>query len=172
MLAGGAVAFVLAHKPGDVSHPDVEFTSTTTTTTPPEAAGRRPFPVADVRLLGDRTRNFRDGRATSDRRFDAAGPAAAACCSSSRRDRRGSLYLLDDNGNLRAVEKTSGHVYWQQRLGRLAAASPAVGDGSVYAVALLGLASATGRVVAYRASDGRQVWSKALPSRTESSPLL
>jgi outer membrane protein assembly factor BamB len=73
---------------------------------------------------------------------------------------------------LRAIQKTSGRILWRQQVGRLAAASPAVGNGNVYAVVLRGIGSETGRIAAYRDRDGKQLWSKALPSRAESSPLL
>jgi outer membrane protein assembly factor BamB len=175
VLAGGAVAYVLAHKPGDVSHPDVEFTTETTATPPPP-----PKPQAVDHFLWptygyseDRTRNYGDAprylRPGFRRGWTYRGGALLEFPPTID---GGSLYVLDDNGILRALAKTSGRVRWQQRVGRLAAATPAVGDGRVYAVALQGIAGAGGRVAAYRASDGRQVWSKALPSRAESSPLL
>lgn len=174
VLAGGAVAYVLAHKPGDVSHPNVEFTTETTATTPP------PKPQAVDHFLWptygyteDRTRNYSDAprylRPGFRRGWTYRGGALLEFPPTID---GGSLYMLDDNGILRALAKTSGRVRWQQRVGHLAAATPAVGDGRVYAVALQGLAGANGRIAAYRASDGRQVWSKALPSRAESSPLL
>jgi outer membrane protein assembly factor BamB len=175
LLAGGAVAFVLAHKPGDVSHPDVEFTTETTTVSQPP-----PKPHAVDRFLWptygftqDRTRDYLDAPRYLRPRFRRGWTyRGGSLIEFPPSIDGGSLYMLDDDGILRAIAKTSGRVRWQQRVGRLAAATPAVGDGRVYAVALQGIASATGRVAAYRASDGRQVWSKALPSRAESSPLL
>ena len=59
------------------------------------------------------------------------------------------------------------------KLGTLAAASPACGDGSIYAVLLArdnGMNA--GRVVALDARNGRTRWSRKLPSRAESSPLI
>jgi outer membrane protein assembly factor BamB len=175
VLAGGAVAFVLAHKPGDVSHPDVEFTTGTTAAPAPppkpQAVDRFLWPTYGFRE--NRTRDYLDApdylRPGFRRGWTYRGGALIEFPPSID---GGSLYLLDDDGILRALAKTSGRTRWQQRVGRLAAATPAVGDGRVYAVALQGIASASGRVAAYRASDGEQVWSKALPSRAESSPLL
>lgn len=174
LLAGGAVAFVLAHKPGDVSHPDVEFTTGTTATPPP------PRPQAVDRFLwptygygADRTRDFGDAPRYLRPGFRRGWTyRSGVLLEFPPTIDGGSLYLLDDDGMLRALAKTSGRTRWEQRVGRLAAASPAVGDGKVYAVVLRGIGSETGRVAAYRAADGRQVWSKALPSRAESSPLL
>jgi outer membrane protein assembly factor BamB len=84
-----------------------------------------------------------------------------------------SLYELKNNGGLYAISKDTGHVRWRRSLGRLAAASPAVGHGVVYAVLLVGQAGPQqGRVVALRERDGKILWSRPLPSRAESSPLL
>jgi outer membrane protein assembly factor BamB len=174
LLAGGAVAFLLANEPGDVSNPDVEFTTGTTTPSKspkPQAVDRFRWPTYG--FAAGRTRDFGDAprylRPPFRRGWTYRGgillefpPAIHGA----------SLYLLDDDGMLRAIQKTSGRILWRQRVGRLAAASPAIGDGRVYAVALRGIGSETGRIAAYRAVDGRQVWSKALPSRAESSPLL
>jgi outer membrane protein assembly factor BamB len=175
VLAGGAVAFVLAHKPGDVSHPDVEFTSATTAASEPP-----PKPRAVDRFLWptygygeDRTRGFGDAPRYLRPGFRRGWTyRSGVLLEFPPTIDGGSLYMLDDDGTLRAIAKTSGRIRWQQRVGRLAAASPAVGDGRVYAVALRGIASENGRIAAYRAADGRQIWSKALPSRAESSPLL
>lgn len=174
VLAGGAVAFVLANTPGDVSHPEVEFTTETTATTAP------PKPQAVDRFLwptygygADRTRNFADAPRYLRPRFRRGWTyRSGILLEFPPTIDGGSLYLLDDDGMLRALAKTSGRIRWRQRVGRLAAASPAVGDGRVYAVVLRGIGSETGRIAAYRTSDGRQVWSKALPARAESSPLL
>lgn len=177
LLAGGAVAFVLVNQPGDVSNPDVEFTATEATTTPdppperPQAVDTFLWPTYG--FSDSRTRDyagapgylrppFRRGWTYRSGILLEFPPAIEGA----------SLFLLDDDGMLRAIQKTSGRILWRQRVGRLAAASPAVGDGRVYVVALRGIGSETGRAAAYRAVDGRQVWSKALPSRAESSPLL
>jgi outer membrane protein assembly factor BamB len=175
VLAGGAVAFVLAHKPGDVSHPDVEFTtgSTATTTPPPRPQAVDRFLWPTYGYSADRTRNFGDAPDYLRPRFRRGWTyRGGALLEFPPTIDGGSLYFVDDDGILRALDKTSGRVRWRRQVGRLAAASPAVGDGRVYAVALRGIASETGRIAAYRASDGRQLWSKALPSRAESSPLL
>ena len=52
----------------------------------------------------------------------------------------GSLYLLDDDGMLKALAKTSGRIRWQQRVGR----PPRLAGGrrrKVHAVVLRGIAS-------------------------------
>lgn len=176
LLAGGAAAFVVLHKPGDVSHPNVEFTTTDPTTraaVPPRPQAVDHFLWPTYGFSSDRTRNFGDAPSYLRPHFRRGWTYySGVLLEFPPTIDGGSLYVLDDDGMLRAIAKTSGHVRWQQRVGRLAAASPAVGDGRVYAVVLRGIAGDTGRIAAYRASDGRQVWSKALPSRAESSPLL
>lgn len=175
LLAGGAAAFVLINQPGDVSNPDVEFTTETTAPAPKPTRPRAidTFLWPTYGYTATRTRDyggaprylrppFRRGWTYRSGILLEFPPAIEGA----------SLFLLDDDGMLRAIQKTSGRILWRQRVGRLAAASPAVGDGRVYAVVLRGLNSETGRIAAYRAADGRQVWSKALSSRAESSPLL
>ncbi len=176
VVAGGAVAFVLAHKPGDVSHPNLSFTTGSTTAPPPA-----PRPQAVDQFLWptygfteNRTRDFGDApdylRPHLRRGWTYRGGALLEFPPAID---GGSLYVLDDNGVLTAFGKVSGHVRWQRKVGQLAAATPAVGDGNVYAVALRGLGgSGSGRVAAYRGRDGHQLWAKTLPSRAESSPLL
>lgn len=85
---------------------------------------------------------------------------------------RGSLYQLSDSGNLRRIDKATGRVRWLRRLGTLAAASPAVGDGNVYVTVLRRQGSSNGGVFALDAATGRVRWRRNLPSRSESSPLL
>src|SRR5207237_10702216 len=48
VLAGGAVAFVLAHSPHNVSHPNVEFTQPATTTPPPAPPPKKQKAAAAV----------------------------------------------------------------------------------------------------------------------------
>lgn len=177
LLAGGAVAFVLVKQPGDVSNPDVEFTATEATPEPdppperPQAVDAFLWPTYGY--TDNRTRDYGDAPGYLRPPFRRGWTYRSGILLEFPPAIEGaSLFLLDDDGMLRAIQKTSGRILWRQRVGRLAAASPAVGDGRVYVVALRGLASEGGRAAAYRAVDGRQVWSKALPSRAESSPLL
>ena len=52
---------------------------------------------------------------------------------------RNSLYLVDDNGSAKALDKRTGHKVWETKIGTLAAASPALGikQGLVYFAAAL-----------------------------------
>lgn len=178
VLAGGAVAFVVVRAPGDVSNPDVEFTAETPTTTqtaqePPRPRAVDTFLWPTYGLTATRTRDYANAPGYLRPPFRRGWTYRSGILLEFPPTIQGaSLFLLDDDGMLRAIQKTSGRILWRQRVGRLAAATPAVGDGRVYAVVLRGLNSEHGRIAAYRAADGRQVWAKALPSRAESSPLL
>lgn len=166
---------MIANKPGDVSNPDVEFTTpqTTATTAPEPKAKVDEFLWPTYGFTADRTRNFGDAPDYLRPPFRRGWTYRSGVLIEFPPAIDGAgIYMLDDDAMLRAIEKTSGKILWRQQVGRLAAASPAVGDGRVYAVALRGIASETGRIAAFRALDGKQVWSKALPSRAESSPLL
>ena len=78
------------------------------------------------------------------------------------------------------MSRWTGAVEWKRKLGALAASSPACGRapgrsadrGAVYAVLLQAKRGRGGRVVALSAKSGNTLWSRALPSRAESSPLL
>jgi outer membrane protein assembly factor BamB len=181
VLAGGAVAFVLAHKPHDVSHPNVEFTDPTTTATPAVPAAPAKPAVVD---------NFSWPRYG----FDAArthaydGPKAPspplrvgwrfqdyALLEFPPVIYQNRLYLIDDNGSAKALDKRTGHKFWETKVGTLAAASPALGisQGLMYISVLSahGKAPGDGRFEALSMKTGRVVWSKVIPPGTESSPI-
>lgn len=83
------------------------------------------------------------------------------------------LFLLKNNGALYAISRLTGRVLWKLKLGVLAASSPACDGRTVYAVMLQrGRGIRAGRITAADVRDGRVRWSRRLPSRSESSPLL
>ena len=84
-----------------------------------------------------------------------------------------SLYLLKNNGALYAISRRTGKVRWKAKLGYLAAASPACGTArSTRSCCRAARASRAGRVARVAAYSGRTRWSRKLPSRAESSPLV
>jgi outer membrane protein assembly factor BamB len=85
---------------------------------------------------------------------------------------RGAIYQLAGNGQLYSLDQQSGKVRWRRKIGTLAASSPAVAGGTVYATLLDTRGPGTGRVIALRLKDGSVRWSRSLRSRSESSPLL
>ena len=180
VAAGAAAAVVLTNRPGDVSNPNVEFTA------------QEPRPPAPSTRPQDTAHPFDDGFAwpvygyTKQRTrwlpLDAAlrPPFVQEWAVTGRvlieftpvlcgR----SLFVLKNNGALYAISRTSGRVRWKRKLGNLAAASPACGHGTVYAVLLTrGRGIRGGRVAAVNARTGHTRWSRKIPSRVESSPLL
>jgi outer membrane protein assembly factor BamB len=166
LLAGGAVAYVLASAPGDVRNSHAEFV--------PERPAAPKVDTFSWPMLGyslDRRRYFPTATVKPPYRvrWHLKGQVLLEFPPVIW---RGSLYQLSDSGNLRRINKETGHVYWKRRLGTLAAASPAVGDGNVYVTVLRREGSDNGSVAALDATTGRVRWNKPLSSRSESSPLL
>ena len=84
----------------------------------------------------------------------------------------GALFQLADNGQLKSLRKTDGRTLWKKKLGRLAASSPALGDNPIFVTLLDSGPGGRGRIVALRQRKGKRRWSRVLPSRSESSPLV
>jgi outer membrane protein assembly factor BamB len=180
VMAGGAVAFVLAHSPSNVSHPNVEFTRPTTTTPPPKAVAVDNFAWPRYGFDAARTHYFpasdppkppfRIGWYFQDYALLEFPPVIY----------QNRLYLIDDDGSAKALDKRTGHKLWETKVGTLAAASPALGitQGLMYLALLSTNRNATktqvpgnGLFVALSMKTGRIVWSKKIPPGTESSPI-
>jgi outer membrane protein assembly factor BamB len=179
LLAGGAVAFVLLHAPGNVSHPNVDFT--TSTVKPPP---RKPQPVSHFRWPfygGDETRThfladklgfrFRVGWKFEDYVLLEFPPVMSGT----------TLYLLDNYGSAKAIDSRNGRKLWETSAGRLAAASPGldIKDGLMFVPLLsvsrganLSQRPGNGAIKALRMSTGKVVWSRSIPPGSESSPLV
>lgn len=83
------------------------------------------------------------------------------------------IYQLADNGAIHAIDKYTGRDVWSRRLGALSASTPAVSADTVYATVLSRTAGLqAGSIVAMNTANGHIRWSRKLPSRCESSPLL
>lgn len=176
-LGGGAV-LLLDRSPDDVSNPDVPFS----TATPPEAEEPRAVSRSTRRAAFEwpiygytkaRTRYLplaEPLRPPFAERWKLSGsillefpPVMGGK----------SLYLLKNNAALYKLARKSGKPLWKRKLGYLAASSPAYADGVVYVTVLEGRkGTKRGRILAIDAKTSKTKWSKALPSRTESSPLL
>ncbi len=176
VLAGGAVAFVLAHSPHNISHPNVEFTEPATTTRPAAPAKKvDTFSWPRYGFDAARTRTFTPANAPEPplrvgwRFQDFALLEFPPVIYQNR------LYLVDDNGSAKALDKGTGHKLWETKIGTLAAASPALGikQGLVYFAVLSdhGKSPGDGRFEALSMKTGRVVWSKVIPAGTESSPI-
>jgi outer membrane protein assembly factor BamB len=180
VAAGAAVAVVLTSQPGDVSHPNVEFTQEQQPPAVPPTPrndGAHPFddgfawPVYGY--TKERTRWLPLNVALRPPFVQEWAMTGGVLTEFTPVLCGRSLFLLKNNGALYAVARVSGRVRWKRKLGDLAASSPACGHGTVYAVLLArGKGIEGGRVVAVDATDGRTRWSRKIPSRVESSPLL
>jgi outer membrane protein assembly factor BamB len=83
------------------------------------------------------------------------------------------LFQLGDDGVLNAIDKRDGRLVWSRRLGQLSASSPAVTANTVYVTILYsGHPKSPGRVIALDSATGATRWWHALPSGSESSPLI
>jgi outer membrane protein assembly factor BamB len=143
VIAGAAVAgyFAFVKAPGDVSNPDVEFTSTQAAPKPP----RKRDTGIDWPLYGydlGRTRYlpdvdlkppFKRAWTRSGSKLIEFQPVLAG----------GRLFWQKNNGELYSVSALSGHVRWRRHVGGLSASAPAVAGGKVFVV---GNPNATGGI--------------------------
>jgi outer membrane protein assembly factor BamB len=177
LLAIGFVAGWLVTREGDVSNPDVEFRAEPTPTPPPSEQDANPrtadtFSWPVYGYTKDR-RRFLPASSSLRPPFKAIwGLKARALLEFPPVIERRSLYVLDDDGWLYAISKRTGRKRWTRRIGALAASSPAVSKGRLYVTLLERARGRPGRVMALRTTDGKTLWSRDLPSRSESSPLL
>jgi outer membrane protein assembly factor BamB len=182
VLAGGAAVAILAtSQPGNVSHPNVEFTETQTSapTTTQRAPSATDHPMSDnfawpeFGYTKQRTRYLPLNtplRPPFVTQWQVNGNILLefppVLCGRS-------LYLQKNNGALYKISRLTGRVRWKAKIGALAASSPACAGASVYAVVLeRGKGINSGRVIALDVKNGRVRWSRKLPSRAESSPLV
>ena len=172
------MAALLVHSPGNVSHPNVEFTRPTAT--PQPVALQPAFAWPRYGYDAARTRDFDSGTSLNPpfRRgwkfFDFALLEFPPVIHDQ------TLYVVDDNGSAKAIDARTGHKLWETKVGTLAAASPALGVAqNLLFVPILSIdpnagktqAPGNGKLVALSMQTGRVVWSHAVPPGTESSPL-
>lgn len=172
VLAGGAVAFVLLHAPGNVYHADVQFKSSAPPTGVPHAST---FLWARYGYNTERTRYLPAPPVLSPpfkvgwRFQDYAQLEFTPVIYGSR------LYDLDDDGSVKAIDAQTGRKLWETKVGTVAAASPAldIKQGLLFVPVLSdhGQHPGNGSFVALRMKTGRVVWSRRLPAGSESSPI-
>ena len=176
------MAFVLLHAPGNVSHPNLSFTSSDarpTTTTPGQAAGGgQHVPVAALWLRrGAHPRRsrpahgsrppFRVGWRFNDYALLEFPPVIY----------QNTMYLLDDDGSAKAINKRNGRMIWAAQGGH--ARGGLAGDRRARAdlvfvpvLSTTGHSPGNGRFVALSMKTGRIVWSRPVGAGSESSPLV
>jgi outer membrane protein assembly factor BamB len=180
LVLGGAVAFLLLHTPGNVSHPNLSFTSPTTTTAadaPPRHKKavvnnfewpRYGYDAARTHVFAARGLNppLHVGWRFQDFALLEFPPVIY----------QNTLYFIDDAGSVKALNKLNGHLIWQHKLGTLAAASPGIDirDKLVFVPLLSdhGTRPGGGQFAALSMKNGRIVWAHGVPAGTESSPLV
>src|ERR1700730_845710 len=166
LAIGGVVAFVLLHKPGNASHPKVQVTSPPGTQPP----AKKPVPVVDTfywpRYGFDaaRTRFLPNSRALDPPLRRGWSYYGSSLLEFPPVIYHTTLFMLNDDGVVVAVDKRTGHTLWKTHVGTLAAASPAVGSGLVFVPLLstnpnAGQNPGAGRFVALSQTTGRIVWS-------------
>ena len=173
VLAGLAFgAYVYAHnRTGSIYHPQARFVPEANPSLPSRGPERFAWPIYGY--TKDHTRYYPAPSTLHPpfRRVWARGGSSLREFPPVLSENR--IFQLTDDGVLSAVDKWDGKTLWSRPLGALSAASPAVGGNSVYATVLARApGSAEGRIVALNAASGAIRWSRNLPSRSESSPLL
>ncbi|MGA2926043.1 MAG: PQQ-binding-like beta-propeller repeat protein [Solirubrobacteraceae bacterium] len=192
LAVGGAVAFVLLHAPGNVSHPNVEFTApataTTTAATTPAAPKPKPAVIDNFQWPwfgydAGRTRSFQGDVALHPPLHQGWSYDDAGLLEFPPVIDQHTLYLLDDYGYAKAVDVRTGHQLWVVHVGTSAAASPAI-DVTDQLVMMPVLSTNPGPVagrlpapgngtfLALSMQTGRVVWSHRVPAGTESSPII
>ena len=175
LVAGGAV-FALTRPPEDVSNPNVEFEPEPTTTSVPDEIPEEP---AKGPKKVDPLRNFvwaTYGYSKDRRKFLPASKllrppfwrvwsyTGAVLLEFPPVMAEGKLFLLKNNGALHAIDKRTGRALWKRKLGVLAAASPAYGNGRVFVTILSRGKNKPGAVYALDAKSGKILWKRVLPS--------
>src|SRR4051794_5304171 len=77
------------------------------------------------------------------------------------------LYFVDNNGHAVSLNSNTGKIQWKRRIATLNAASFAYSKGRLFITNL-----EPGQAIALNAKNGKTIWKKALPGRSESSPLV
>ena len=177
--AGAVAAIVLTSQPGDVTNPRIEFTAPTATNAAQAPVPKGKYPTDDgftwpsygyTRQRGRWLPLGRSLRPPFVKQWSVTGNSLIefppVICGRA-------LYMEKNNGALYKISRLTGAVKWRKKLGDLAASSPACAYGKVFTVVLArGKGINAGRVQARSAKSGNVVWSRDLPSRAESSPLV
>jgi outer membrane protein assembly factor BamB len=177
---GGAAAFVLSHAPGNVSHPNLQFTQPTTATAP--VVVRRKRHAVDNFVWP--WYGYDAGRT---RFFDAPSKLRPplhvgwhfndfALLEFPPVIYHQTLYLLDDNGSAKAINLTNSREVWHHKAGALAAASPVVaGKQKLVLMPVLSVHGRTpggGQFTALSMRNGHEVWSRPIAAGSESSAIV
>jgi outer membrane protein assembly factor BamB len=180
-IAAGLIALLVAvvlggylyerHRTGSIYHPHARFTPQPSPTLPVRGPARYAWPFygyspAHTRFFPAPTRLFPPFK----RLWVRTGGSLLEFPPSLSGDH---IFQLADDGVLSAINLHTGHTFWQRRIGSLAASTPAAVGNVVYATVLARSPGIhKGQIVALAYATGRTLWSRALPSPSESSPLV
>jgi len=179
LLGAGGVAFILLHEPGDVSNPNVAFEEERSKPGGgAKDAGRqaeKPDFIWPTYGYGpDRRRQVAvpdDFKPPFKRLWHYQGdvllefpPVVSAK----------SLFILKDDGVVTSIDKANGKARWAKNVGDLAASTPHldVPGERLFLTVLENNQGGPGRAMAVSTNSGNTIWSRDLPSRSESSPIL
>ena len=156
------VGYLVVKRPGDISNPDVGFHGS-------GGQQREATQAVDWPLYGynhERTR-YLPVKGLNPPFHRLWGYEVGELLEFSPIVVNGTLYAMDNNAVFFALDAKTGKREWKHDEGKLNASSPAYADGQLFGVNL-----EPGHVFSLRASDGRLIWSKRLPGRSETSPLV
>jgi outer membrane protein assembly factor BamB len=178
----GVTALVIVlSKPGDVSHPNVQFTAPqkAATTKPVDPAHHRHAVVFSWPWYGYTATRTRDFLAPADLHppFHVGWSYHSGALLEFPPSIEGDeMYFLDDSGVVHAMNLRTGKLKWQRQVGTLAAATCAI-DAKA-GLALMPVLSdhshspGDGRFLAVSMKTGKVRWSRPLPAGSESSPIV
>ncbi len=182
VLVCAAAVFALT-RPGDVFNPDVEFRAE-----PEETFVPTPVPGVKPKKKGDPLSGFQwaqYGYSRDRRRYlptdNSVRPPFKRLWSWSGYSLLefppiivgNRLFTTRNDGVVVAINRTTGKRVWARDMGYLAASSPAYGEKKIYVTILERTKGVrAGKVAAIWAKSGKVSWSKPLPSRSESSPMV
>jgi outer membrane protein assembly factor BamB len=180
-IAAGLVALLVAlalggylyerHRTGSIYHPHARFVPQPSPTLPTRGPARSAWPfygysLAHTRFFPAPARVFPPFRRLWVRNGDSLLEFPPSLYGDH-------IFQLADDGVLSAINLHTGHTFWQRRIGALSASTPAAVGHVVYATVLARADGVRkGEVLALAYATGRILWSRALPSPSESSPLL
>jgi outer membrane protein assembly factor BamB len=77
------------------------------------------------------------------------------------------LYVMNNDAKVFALNSETGNVKWKREIGKLSASAPAFAHDRLYLTTL-----EPGQAVALNAKTGKVLWRRGLPGRSESQPLV
>jgi outer membrane protein assembly factor BamB len=161
IVVGGA-GYLILKRPSDKSCPDPCTIETTTTSGPVTKTVDWPFYGRDkerTRYLDapDVKPPFTTKWTFKGRRLLEYSPIAVG----------GAIYGMNNNGLAFSIKKRSGKARWTRQIATRNASAPAYGLHSLFISNL-----DPGQVIALATKNGRTLWRRTLPGRTESSPVV